>query len=530
MNETVKDILGILDGGRPDLQVAAAQILGELQLKDPAIVRSLAAGAARSHVLGRYVLEALWRIGTPEALRVVVRILIEHDGLIDQASHVLGEVGAAAHGAIGDAFADAPPDRRLRLLQVLAKSPTKDVVRPFVHALATPEISEAAARVVLASVESMPAAMRKALHAALSQVLEQPLPESCVAAVLGVVAKVDPGGAKVLLLHHASEKSTPSVRLAALRALTGQQLTALQTKAFLLLLDDQAHHAVHAAVRDLLTAMPEWPEGLVPQLKRFLVSRNVEQRLFALRAMRSSPSAELVRQALKLRSHDDPRFRDAAEEVLASSRQAIEPVLRLLQLTKDPGEAQRLAAILARLGASMPPRQLRALAERAIKLLPTKSFVADHMLDVVIGAAGQKLVPFFLDRALRWRRSRRFGEALHVLAKLASAKLLDGEGRYQLAVTRFLQDAGRPGAEGATPGNAAMGFFTSLLRDGFPLLDRLKKDTSMPPEQQLRLATYFADTVGAERRFGAELLQVLAQRHKGRTGEEARHALRAVGY
>jgi hypothetical protein len=74
-----------------------------------------------------------------------------------------------------------------------------------------------------------------------------------------------------------------------------------------------------------------------------------------------------------------------------------------------------------------------------------------------------------------------------------------------------------------------MGFFTVLLRDGFPLLDRIKKETSLGPEHLLRLASYFAETVGLERRFGADLLQHLATRHKGRTGEEARSVLRAVG-
>src|SRR5262245_19407579 len=109
MNETVEDIVGILDTGRPDLQVAAAQILGELRVKDPIVVRALAAAASQSNVLGRYSLEALARVGTPDALRVVVRILCEHDALADQAIHLLGEAGPVAHPIVADAFADAQP-------------------------------------------------------------------------------------------------------------------------------------------------------------------------------------------------------------------------------------------------------------------------------------------------------------------------------------------------------------------------------------------------------------------------------------
>src|SRR5262245_27970291 len=163
MNETVKEIIGILDSGRPDLQVAAAQILGELRIKDPGVVRSLANGAGRSNVLGRYALEALARIGTSDALRVVARALVEHEPLVDQASHLLAEAGLAAHSIIAEAFADAPPDRRVRFLQVLARQPSKDAVRPFAQALATADTSEAAARILGGAAAAMSIAMRKML-------------------------------------------------------------------------------------------------------------------------------------------------------------------------------------------------------------------------------------------------------------------------------------------------------------------------------------------------------------------------------
>ncbi|MGE3174048.1 MAG: hypothetical protein AB7O97_15585 [Planctomycetota bacterium] len=530
MNDTVKQIVGVLEGGRPELQIAAAQILGELQVKDAAVVKALAGSAARSPVLGRYVLEALARIGSTEALRVVVHALIEHESLVDQASHLLAESGRAAHGPIGEAFAEAPPDRRIRLLQVLAREPSKQSVEAFVHALAAAETCDEAATFVVDAVEDMDDAVRKGLRDALVKAMEQPLPETSLAAMLGVVAHVDPNGGKAVLMQHIGEKSPPALRQAALEALAGQQLTALQAKGLLAQLEDAQHQALHDSIRRVLTAMPKWPDGLAAPLKRLLASRNQEQRLFALRAMKSSPTPELIKLALKLRDHDDPRFRAAAEDVLGTSKHAIEPVLRLLQLAKDPVDARRLGGILGRLGSLLGPKHVRSIAERATKLLPQKALIADLMLDVALASAGQKIVPFLLDKALRWRRSRRFAEALHVLARLAAADLLDDEGRYQLAATRFLQDAARPNVEDDTPGNPAMGFFTVLLRAGFPLMERLKKDTSMQPEHMLKLATYFADTVGPERRFGQDLLQHLAQRHKGRTGEEARHALRAVGY
>lgn len=530
MNDTVKEIVAILEHGRPELQVAAAQILGELRPKDAAVGKALASAATRSNVLGRYAIEALARYGTPEALRVVVRVLCENDTLADQAMHLLAEAGEAAHPEVAAAFADAPADRRARLLQVLSRPFGKDSVRPFAQALTTPDLSESAARILQAASDTMSPALRKAVRDELASVLEAPLPEQSSAAVLAVLARVDANGAKNLLWKQVGEDHPPAVRSAALRALCGQKLTAVQVKGLLAELEDAGKRDVHDAIREVLGAMPEWPDGLVPVLKRMLAGRNPEHRLFALRALRTTSSPDLVKLALKLRDHADARFRAAAEDVLASSKHAVEPLLRLLQSCKDPVEGPRLAGLLVRHGEALGQKQVKAIAERSIKLMPTNALAGDLLCDVAIRTGGQKLLPLFLDKAVRWRRSKRYPEALHLLAKLAQAQLLDGEGQYQLALTRFLQDLQRPAHAEAAPGNAAMGFFAVLLRDGFPLFDRLKKETSLQPEHLLRLATHFSEAVGPERRFGAELLQHLAARNKGRAGEEARYALRAAGF
>jgi hypothetical protein len=529
MNDTVKAIVAILDTGRPDLQVAAAQILGELRVKEPTVVKSLAASIARSHVQGRFALEALARVGTSDALRVLVRTLVEHDGFHDQLSHLLNEAGVAAHGPIAESIDQSPADRRLRLLQVLSRSLSKEVVPNFVRALSAPEVSSQTAKLILDASPRLPEPARKALRDGLMATLKETLADECMANVIGALAAVDAGGAKALLLHHASEKSSLPVRIAALSALRGQELTANQVKAFLQQLEDPAHQPAHDAIREALAGLSSWPEGLDEPLEKLLASRNQEQRLFALRALRTSGSEEAVRIALKLRDHADERFRVAAQEVLAVSKHAVDPLLRLLQLAREPMEAGELSSILVRLAPHITPKAGKAIAERAMKLLPQKPLIADHLADIALAALGEKLVPFLLDRAMRWRKQKRYPEALHVLARLAAKDMLDHEGRYQLAVTRLLQDALRPGAEAATPGNAAMGFFLGLMRDGFPLLDRIKKDNALPPEQQLKLGSYFAQTVGADRRFGQELLAHLSKRHKGRIGDEVKLAMRAAG-
>ena len=529
MNDTVKEIVGILDAGRPELQIAAAQILGELRVKDPTVIRALSNALGRSNVLGRYVIEALGRFGTQEALRIVVRALCEHDSLADQALHLLNEVGHAAHAPVSDAFVEAQPERRLRLLQVLARSPSKDSIKPFVQSLLTPENCLVAARMIVEGAGRLTAPLQKVLHEAIAHALEQPLPDVCVVAALEVAAKIDPTGARALLEKFSGEGASASVRAAAWRGMAGQKLTAAQVKSLLTQLEDVEQKQAHDAIRDLLSLQTDWPDGLAPVMKRLLAARHPEQRLFAMRVLRTPPMPEIIKLALKLRDHEDARFRAAAEDVLGANPLAIEPLLRLLQTCKVPAEGRRLALLIVKHAPAMPAKSVRAIAERSIKLMHAHSIAGDFFCDIALALGGQKLLPFFLDKAVRWRRTKRYPEALHLLAKLATANLLDNEGRFQLALARYLQDSLRGPVEGAAPGNAAMGFFAQILRDGFALFERLKKETSLEPDQLLRLATYFAETVGPERRFGQELLQHLAGKNRGRAGDEARMALRTAG-
>jgi hypothetical protein len=69
-----------------------------------------------------------------------------------------------------------------------------------------------------------------------------------------------------------------------------------------------------------------------------------------------------------------------------------------------------------------------------------------------------------------------------------------------------------------------------LVRSGFPLIDRLKREGQISAEALLRLGTHFAEGVASERRFGVDLLQFVANRNsRNKIGEEARYALRAEG-
>ena len=73
MNETLKAIARLVEEGSPELKVAAAQILGELQPQESALVQVLTSQLTYGdNVLNRYILQALSRIGSEEAVATLV--------------------------------------------------------------------------------------------------------------------------------------------------------------------------------------------------------------------------------------------------------------------------------------------------------------------------------------------------------------------------------------------------------------------------------------------------------------------------
>lgn len=529
MHEILKTILGLLETGKPEIQVAAAQVLGELRTKEPAAVKALAGAVRRSPVLGRFCLDALAKIQSEEAVAIVARMAVEQDSLGDHASHLAVESGESAHPILAAAYETAPLEQRIRILGMLARHIGKDAISVFVHALLTPETTEAAGKILQAAASQFGPASQKLLREGLQKHLAGALPESCLAQVVTVLAAIDPEASRPYLLGLTGPEVAPIVRSAAFRAIQGSKLTATQVRTMLDLLEDPAQKGVHEAVREVLARLPEVPEGMLPVLKRLLAARPPEQRLFALRMLRTAGGADLAKIALKLLDHEDERFRAAAIDALGHNRQAIEPLLRLVLTTKDAALAQTGSQILVRHGDHLSPKFVRTLAERALKLLASHARTADLLFDVAFAAQGHKLSHFLIERCVRLRRVGRHADAMHVLARMVAVAPADDEVRYQLALTKLLHEAALPAVADGPPGNSTMGFFAALVRSGFPVGARLRKEAAVTPDVMLRVATHFNAAVGAEKKLATDLLQHLATRTKGRAGDEAKLALRAVG-
>ena len=545
MNETLKKLVAILEDDRPELQIAAVQVLGEIGDTSEAIQDALLAHLHRDEkYLTPFILEALSQLATPRAVDALVDKLRIGGSTADRVAHLLGTMGSAATGALAEVFGDADSELRARVLGILGKQPMADAAPVLLTAVlqADESLSAHAAETLGAALENEDDAVAADVVARLEEALEGQaageLAVGSVAQALGLLGRLDAAGQRATLLRFTGPKQPPAVRKTALEALTGVELTPAQAKTLLGYVEEQDMTHVARPAMEALDGVVKWGAPAVKVLESMLTNRREERRLFALRALVESPSDRMVKPCLKFLLTGGPEFQDAAVAALANNPDAAADVLRAFQSEKVLERSRLLGRAIGVLAVGIDDDALRGLIDRGSKQVQAGEPAGDVIVQTVALAFGERGVSGLVDKAMRLRRAKKFQDAANLLVRLAQSGAMPAEGQYQLAVTRLILDhleSERPKLaededDSTSSGDATMGHFAKLVRDGFGLIERLKKESQLAPEALLRVGRHFADGVQVERRFGADLLEYVASKHsRARAGEEARLIMRAEG-
>lgn len=536
MNETLKAIARLLEEGTPELKVAAAQVLGELRPQNPPLVQALGKQLTYGdNVLNRCILQALSQIGSEEAVAILVSRLRDVGPTRDLVCHLLGQAGGKAVKVLTRAF-EKEQGLQVVILQILGQYTEAEAISVLRKALLSDDRSLAAtaaeflAKRLPELSEARRRSFRERLHRAVVKGTDE-LPPATLAEALAVLRTLDGAASRSLLLKFAGPSHPAQVRKAALTALKGVKLTPTQAGNLLAFVQEGD---VDNVVRPTIAALSDhtsWQPAAIRELRRLWSSRREEMKLFAIRALAGTHTEEMAKLYLSHLTGPKPEFREVARTALHSNPKALPVLLRAFQNERNADKAQILAEPLAGLADHFSPARLKSMCEKTARLLGQQDWLGQVYLDLLLAVdpqgAGQQLT----DKAVRLRRARRLPEALTILIYLAKVDVLDMEGRYQMALARLIMDheEGRAGIALHT-GDATMGYIAGLVRDGFPVLERLKKESMLEPEDLLRVGRHFNESIGSERRFGTELLRYVAEKHgKVKAGEEARMMIRAAG-
>ena len=542
MDQTLKSILTILEEGTPELKIAACQVIGQLQPKEAPVAKALAERlSVQESFLTPFVLDALAAIGNQAAITVLVSKLGTGAAIGERVSHLLSQMGAQVTKALEPMFDSGDPETQDRVLAILGRHKDKEALTILRKAVlsADPRISEKPAEVLRGHLSELDDKQRSVLEDGLQKALTAKsagdLEPFSIAQGLGVYGELVGAEARTLLLKLATPKNDPLVRQSALRALEGIELTPAQKKTILSYLpEEDMTHVVRPAMQ-LLAGETEWNAAAFDLLEPMLEARSEERRLFSLRALVDRHTVSVAKIGIKALLTGVPEFEEAALAALSANPKALEPLRASFVGERNVERARLLAKPLSQLGSGLDATQRKNLVERASKMIAGGDPMGDVYLNLLTDIDFESGCTDLVDKAVRLRRARRLEDCLSLLARMAHAERINAEGRYQLAVARLMMDAkeGHPNdaaGEGNTVGDATMGYFSVLIREGFPVLDRVKKEGQLEPDDLFRLARHFATGVAAERRFGGELLHFVATKHgRRKVGEEAKLVLRSEG-
>lgn len=539
--DLVERIVKLLDDETPRKRIAAAVVLGELGVKDAkAVARLCELAKDPNDAYAEAALEALGQVGSVKALPVLLDALGRGREVQAAAKVAIGKLGAEALPFLRERLDQATPEARAVLSTLLPsvggrqsfelalegmRGQTWEAVNPVALSVRqeAKTMSEAEKRVMRTQVEKFLAKKKTAE--------DEPATRGALK-VLGYLELVDSSDT---LLAYLGIKQPPAVRMEAAMALRFALSKGPSKKALrrlMELLEDEDVQVARAS-RDTLTVLKIGTE-LADELAELSKGRDVEVAKWAIAHLGglalSEPgkSAKLAVKTLvpMAQSSDKLRAEAAAKALLALPGGVGELVDALLSVEEEVG-AQVLADALAPHATKLGKKAVQALLAAGTKTLGESLAVARRQLEPVRIADKDAWAELIREKAKAFRK-KDATKAEALLELLGRSGAATNEDRFGVVVQSLLHHSLDPHPR-ARQGDSALAELERLNGSGFPVAEALKKDKQLTDEARYYVGVHFAEKSTFElKNVGAELLEALAEKGKGKIAKAAKNKMKLL--
>ncbi|HSZ81213.1 MAG TPA: HEAT repeat domain-containing protein [Polyangia bacterium] len=533
-----KKLAALLASDAAERQIAAAIVVGELGLRDPALVSGLVALLEGGMPpLQRHAAEALARLAPPKALPHLVPLLGSRDeGVRRAAAAAVGAFGDAALPALRARLAATDGDERRAVEEALARVGGTAAISTLLGGLDVGDVEEARAATLAARqrIKDADARERRAYLTEVKHFLGLAKTKASVAATvaaLRVLGFLEDGSVVPLLVAHATGgKRAPEVREEALIALRflgrtngARKPDAAATKAAtavaleLAVVAETAPLPTARAAMYTLACLP-LPAALAPRLAKLAAHPEPERARLATERLAQMPGPDASRALGRvLLATKERALAEAAATALAARPDAGVVLARALLDAPDADRAVLLARLLRPHLAAVDAKTTRAVRDAALARLAADAPAWEPLLQVAREADPKATAAALRDAGEKLRKGKptRALVALRALGRGAEATPDDGYAWATLELAQGRRDE-------------ALTIFGQLTERGFDLAAALRRDRALDAEARYQIGFHFA-----ERRHpvGEEILTAVAEA-AGRTkvGQMARAKLRSAGY
>lgn len=552
MDSTLERLTVFVRGRDTRVACAAAVLLAEMAPQDPAVARALAEALPKAEgVLRPFVIEALGRIGTPQAAEALVPLIAAGGPPADEALRAVAHAGAGALKPLIRLLGPAPRELLAKLAEAIARTGEAQGFAALLERLQGAGDFAPARALREGMHNALGALHEKSRDALLRQLLKALETKKFCAAEPALVMALeltgdlrDPDALKILM-EHALKPSTPRVRRAALLAVGRLELTPPQRgKLGARLLPFLSEADFDYAVEPAIAALREAELGAEHRsaLQKLMGLSRPEVREFAMQKLAAAGGSRTLKDLFALLEDGDPRVREDAAQALAKAPQAAGPLAERLRDTRN-GEASRLAArVLTARASEIPPRMADELAKAYVALAVGKekqTGAPDEasrleaetrraaLLQVCRATGSTALAEAALKEARKLRVDGDPQRALGLLRNLGGLPGWSDEHRLEQALSGLA-----PGAHDLTRGmrnhDPHLRVFQQVFGGGRfkpkALARDILRDKALSRKTVYYLGHHFAEGMGEEREFAREVLEGLAAT-RGDEGRQAREKL-----
>jgi hypothetical protein len=522
--DALERITKLLDDESPRKRIAAAVVLGELKVKDAAVVSRLVQ-MARDPVdaYAEAAVEALGQLRSVKALPVLLDSLGRGRELSAKARAAIAELGEDALPELRARLDAASPEVRAVLSQLL---PAVGGRQSFEMALegmrGQPwDAINKVALSVRAEARAMSEAERRVMRTQVDRFLAKKRTaddEPALRGALKTLGFLELPETADSLLGYLGAKQPPAVRVEAATALRFALAKGPSKKALRRLMEllEDADALVARAARDTLTVLKIGPE-FADELAELCGSRDVEVSLWAIRHLGALAASEkgaagklAAKTLLPVAAGADRTRAEAAAKVLAELTGGESLLAEALASATEEMGAQVLVDALAPLAARLPAKDVKRLLEAGGRHLAKSLAVARRQLEPVRAAAPEAWAEALraASKALLKKDPAR-AEAIGQL--LGRSAVATPEDRFGIVVQQLGHSSLDPHPR-ARQRDPALAELERLQSEGFKVAEAVRKDKKLSDEARYYVGVHFAEKPQFElKNVGAEILEAMAQ-------------------
>lgn len=540
----VRKICSLLKVDETEYQCAAALVLGELGSKDPFIVKSLGEVLTNGDcdLLKGHILDAFKKIKTKESLKYILPFLFKHTSIETtfgkKAIAIASSLGPDSARELKSLLRKAKADERRVINSVFIKMRTIEGLKVVLDSLFDEDesvVSDICSQ-MKEEMKDLTPKERKMFNGRVERFLLSPRTRksltatSAAVSLLGYIA--DQSALDCLLLF-SSHQNHPTVRNLALNSLREIPFTEKVKndviRKLVSYLNERDFTNIVSPTLDILTRAPV-QSNLSDLFIKLLDSSHDAVKLFSLRKMREFNTIKVVKVLIINLSNRNPRIRDVAAESLCWLDTARNPLIEKLLAEDDIEQAWLLARILKPHSTRFRNDQVKKLGEKLKKHLESGTELSKPIIFLLKMRSPDFLQELFLNRAMLLKKKKKFKDAVELLKVLEKNEHIMSEGRYIMAVC-LLKQSKKVNRKPFREDDPCLSLFQQLIRnDNFPLLQRMKSDSSLEPADRFYVGYHFSEKSGDERLFGGDLLRSLARRKsKAKVILASREKIRSEG-